>query len=41
MARFKAPHAPYTPGTRLEDGGTPRILRTGGTACPTGADTNP
>ncbi|MBN8490955.1 MAG: 5'-nucleotidase C-terminal domain-containing protein [Burkholderiales bacterium] len=41
MARFKAPNAPYAPGKRPEDGGTPRIQRDGGTACPTGADTNP
>ena len=41
MARFKAPNPPYMPGTRPEDGGTPRIQRDGGTACPTGADTNP
>jgi 5'-nucleotidase len=41
MARFKAPNPPYMPGTRAEDGGTPRIQRDGGTACPTGAETNP
>jgi 5'-nucleotidase len=41
MARFKAPKPPYTPGTRVEDAGTPRILRVGGSACPTGAQTNP
>jgi 5'-nucleotidase len=41
MARFKAPKPPYTPGTRVEDAGTPRILRVGGSACPTGAETNP
>jgi 5'-nucleotidase len=41
MARFKAPNAPYAPGRRPEDGGTPRIQRDGGSACPTGADTNP
>ena len=41
MARFKAPNGPYTPGKRPEDGGTPRIHRDGGSACPTGADTNP
>lgn len=40
MARFKAPSAPYAPGMRAEDGGTPRIQRDGGTACPTGADLN-
>jgi 5'-nucleotidase len=41
MARFKAPNAPYAPGTRPEDGGTPRVQRDGGSTCPTGADTNP
>jgi 5'-nucleotidase len=41
MAHFKAPKPPYSPGLRAEDGGTPRIGRAGGTACPTGADTNP
>jgi 5'-nucleotidase len=41
MARFKAPNPPYAPGKRPEDGGTPRIQRDGGSACPTGADTNP
>ncbi len=41
MARFKAPNPPYAPGTRAEDGGTPRIGRDGGSACPTGANTNP
>ena len=41
MARFKAPNPPYAPGTRPEDGGTPRIQRDGGNSCPTGADTNP
>jgi len=41
MARFKAPNTPYAPGKRPEDGGTPRIQRDGGSACPTGADTNP
>jgi len=41
MARFKAPNPPYAPGTRPEDGGTPRIQRDGGSACPTGAGTNP
>jgi 5'-nucleotidase len=41
MARFKAPNPPYTPGTRAEDGGTPRIQRDGGSVCPTGANTNP
>jgi 5'-nucleotidase len=41
MARFKAPNPPYAPGKRPEDGGTPRIQRDGGTACPTGAAPNP
>jgi 5'-nucleotidase len=41
MARFKAPNPPYTPGLQPDDQGTPRILRSGGTACPTGADANP
>lgn len=41
LARFKAPNAPYAPGTRPEDGGTPRVQRDGGSSCPTGADTNP
>ena len=41
MARFKAPNPPYVPGTRPEDGGTPRIQRDGGSVCPTGAETNP
>ncbi|MFO1274229.1 MAG: 5'-nucleotidase C-terminal domain-containing protein [Rubrivivax sp.] len=41
MKGFKAPNAPYAPGARPEDGGTPRVQRDGGSACPTGADTNP
>ncbi|HRH87400.1 MAG TPA: bifunctional metallophosphatase/5'-nucleotidase [Rubrivivax sp.] len=41
LGRFKAPQAPYAPGRRAEDGGTPRIQRDGGTACPTGAAVNP
>jgi 5'-nucleotidase len=41
MARFKVPNPPYMPGTRPQDGGTPRLQRDGGSACPTGADTNP
>ena len=41
MARFKAPNRPYAPGTRPEDGGKPRIQRDGGSACPTGAQTDP
>jgi 5'-nucleotidase len=40
-ANFKAPAAPYAPGTRAEDAGTPRINRIGGTTCPGGAATNP
>jgi 5'-nucleotidase len=38
MASFKAPRAPYARGMHPADGGTPRIRRSGGTACPTGAD---
>ena len=34
MARFKAPNPPYAPGTRAEDGGTPRIGRDGGSSLP-------
>jgi 5'-nucleotidase len=41
MRRFKAPNAPYLPGSRPEDGGGPRITRAGGTSCPTAADVNP
>ena len=41
MMRFKAPNAPYAPGQRAEDGGTPRIQREGGSSCPGGANTNP
>jgi 5'-nucleotidase len=41
MARYKAPAAPYAPNAEPEDAGTARILRTGGTSCPTGAATNP
>jgi len=41
MARFKAPNPPYTPGLQPDDQGSPRIQRSGGTACPTGADPNP
>ncbi len=41
MARFKAPNPPYAPGARVEDGGTPRIQRDGGTACPRGAALDP
>ncbi|QJR10951.1 Endonuclease YhcR [Usitatibacter rugosus] len=41
MSNFKAPKAAYAPGARTEDAGSARINRTGGTNCPTGADTNP
>jgi 5'-nucleotidase len=41
MARFKPPNAPYALGRRAEDGGAPRIQRTGGSSCPLGAHTNP
>jgi 5'-nucleotidase len=41
FARYKAPAAPYARGSDAEDAGTPRILRTGGTSCPTGAAVNP
>jgi len=41
FARFKAPAAPYAPGTEPDDGGTARIQRTGGTTCPSGANVNP
>lgn len=41
MAQFKAPAAPYAPGSAANDGGTPRINRVGGTTCPTGTNTNP
>lgn len=41
MANFKAPAPPYAPGTAPDDGGTPRLNRVGGTACPTGVNTNP
>lgn len=40
LARFRPPLPPYDPRTRNPEG--PRIRRIGGgTACPTGADTNP
>jgi len=29
------------PGTRAEDGGTPRIQRDGGSVCPSSTQTNP
>ncbi|MFM9879728.1 MAG: bifunctional metallophosphatase/5'-nucleotidase [Burkholderiaceae bacterium] len=45
IAGTRAPGAPFTPGVNPNDGGTARILRTGGTAgaanCPSGANTNP
>lgn len=41
LANFKAPAAPYTRGANPNDGGSARILRTGGTACPSGANVNP
>jgi 5'-nucleotidase len=41
MSRFKAPNAAYTPGSRPEDRGTPRIQRTGGSSCPLGAQVDP
>lgn len=41
LARYKAPAAPYAPGASPLDGGTARLQRNGGTACPTGANTNP
>ncbi|ROZ79794.1 bifunctional UDP-sugar hydrolase/5'-nucleotidase [Ramlibacter sp. WS9] len=40
MALFKAPAAPYAPNVHPSDAGTARINRTGGTACPTGANIN-
>lgn len=45
MSQFKAPKAPYAPGTNASDAGTPRVNRIGGgtgaAACPTGANVNP
>jgi 5'-nucleotidase len=41
MSRFKAPNAPYAPGQRVEDAGTPRLHRVGGSVCPTGAAIDP
>lgn len=41
LAGYKAPNKPFTPNTNPADGGTPRINRTGGTTCPTGANVNP
>ena len=41
-ANFKAPKAPYAPGSNVADAGTKRINRVGSSAtCPGGADTNP
>jgi 5'-nucleotidase len=41
MAGYKAPAAPYARGASANDLGTARVLRTGGTSCPTGAAVNP
>jgi 5'-nucleotidase len=41
MAGYKTPAAPYTRGASANDLGTARVLRTGGTSCPTGAAVNP
>lgn len=41
MARFGDPNPPYAPGTHPDDQGSPRLNRTGGSACPTGANVNP
>ncbi|MBX3586341.1 MAG: bifunctional metallophosphatase/5'-nucleotidase [Ramlibacter sp.] len=40
MAGFKVPKAAYAPNANPADAGTPRINRTGGTTCPTGANVN-
>jgi 5'-nucleotidase len=40
MANFKSPNLPYNPSDPVF-GAKPRIKRVGGTACPTGANTNP
>ncbi len=41
-ANFKAPKAPYAPGSNAADAGSKRINRVGNSAnCPGGADTNP
>ena len=41
-ANFKAPKAPYAPGSNVADAGTKRINRVGSSAiCPGGADVNP
>lgn len=41
LAQFKAPAAPYAPGSDPDDAGSARIQRTGGTTCPSGAAVNP
>ncbi len=41
MDNFRVPSPPYAPNTRVEDAGTPRIQRIGGSACPSGANVNP
>lgn len=46
LGNFRAPAAPFTPGFNLNDVGTGRKIRVGGTlagtaGCPTGANTNP
>lgn len=41
MVRFKAPNPPYVSGRHADDGGSPRIRRDGGTACPGGAAIDP
>jgi len=41
LAGYKAPAAPYARGASANDLGTARVLRTGGTSCPTGAAVNP
>ena len=38
MAKYKAPAAAFVRGGEPEDAGAPRVQRTGGTACPTGAN---
>lgn len=40
MSAYKAPAQPYVLGGNANDKGTARILRNGGTACPTGAAVN-
>ncbi len=41
LGQFRAPAAPYTRGANPSDSGSPRIQRTGGTTCPSGANVNP